>query len=325
MTDFKQTIIDFPKQFETGLNLGREIKLAQKPKNIIFCGMGGSIIPAKILLLYLDAAGLNLSSPQFSIHRDYDLPNQLAPGTLTICISWSGNTEETISSYQSARQEKLPLIALTKGGKLGELAQKDAVPLILLPEENIPARMAAGYMFSALYSVLAANGLIENETNRIENLRNLKPSDSDSKANQLSEKISNKTPLIYSSYKWRNLAAFWKIFFNENSKVHSFWNGFPSLAHQELAGFNEEDKDKFFIMLLKDEDDDPRHKKSIEKMNAILRERGYGHEFIEIEGREPLEKIFNNYLFAALTSMHLAQSRGVDPASSEIIDRFKGL
>lgn len=323
MTDLKKAINDFPKQFEAGFEIAKDIKIDGDFKNIIFCGMGGSIIPAEILLLFLDVSEDYPQKVQFHIHRDYDLPRWASKDCLAICISWSGNTKETLSSYTEAAQRGLPLLVMTKGGRIMELAQKDGTPLILLPQENIPPRMGVGYMFSALYAVLAGNGFIESGADSVKNLKTLNPEDLNDKARKLAEKILNKTPLIYSSHQWRNLSAFWKIFFNENAKVHAFWNGFPSLVHQELAGFNEADREKFFVLLLKDKDDDVRHLELFEKLNAVLNNLGYGHETVEIEGGGSLEKIINNYLLAALTSMYLAQLRGVDPAEAEIIEKFK--
>ena len=326
MQDFKQTITDFPKQFEIGFELAKDIRFAEKPKNIIFCGMGGSIIPVEILLLYLDVSPIvSLLPPlNFHIHRDYGLPDWANRKDLAICISWSGGTEETLSSYKAAGEKGLPLIVLTKGGKIGELAQKDGIPLILLPRDDIPPRMGAGYMFSALYSVLAKSGIIEAQTNLIEDIGNkIKIGDFEKKAEELAKEINNKTPLIYSSYKWRNLAAFWKIFFNENAKIHAFWNGFPSMAHQELAGFNERDNEKFFVISLLDKADDNRYQLSVGSFRRILQSLKYNDEIIFLNGNDPLEKIFNNYLFAALTSAHLAQLRGVDPAEAELIEEFK--
>lgn len=328
MTDFKKIINDFPNQFETGFEIAKEIKIdppAGGFRNIIFCGMGGSIIPAEILLLYLDVSDSDFKKIKFHIHRDFDLPAWVTKDDLVICISWSGNTEETLSSYTEAGKRGSPLIVITKGGKLKELAEKDKTPLILLPQEDIPPRMGAGYMFSALFTLLVKNGVIEDETETVKNLKTLEPDREDSKAKELAEKISNKTPLIYSSYKWRNLAAFWKIFFNENAKIHSFWNGFPSLVHQELAGFNKSGQDKFFVLFLKDKNDDGRHLKLMKKLNAVLNNLNYGHEIVEIEGGSQLEKIFNNYLLAALTTMHLAKMNGIDPAEAEIIEEFKSL
>jgi len=325
MSDFRKIVLDFPKQFEIGVNLAKDIKFGEKPKNIIFCGMGGSIIPAEIFITLMPGTEYQTSITKYYIHRSYGLPKWASKEDLAICISWSGNTEETISSYQEARQKNIPLIVLTKGGRLKELAQTDGPLLILLPQENIPPRMGAGYMFSALYAVLAKNGIIEDNTEKVKNLKLLKPDRFDDKAKELAEKTSNKTPLIYSSRKFLHWASLWKVFFNENAKIHSFFNVLPGMAHNELAGFNQKDNDKFFIILLLNRDEDARHQKSIKNLSEILKQLNYGNEIVELEGNNLFEKSFNNYIFAAMTTLHLAKIRGVDPAEAELIERFKEL
>lgn len=309
-------IYNFPKQFTKGIELAKDIKLDGDFSQAILCGMGGSIIPAEILYM--------LQTPNISINRNFDLPAGVKDSDLVICTSWSGDTKETISSYNSARIKGLQVVVITKGGKLAELAKKDNVPLIILPDEPMPPRLAVGYMYSALVTILADTGIIKNQSEMLQKLESaLEPKNLDNRAKELADKISSKTPLNYASFTWKNQAAFWKIFFNENAKIHSFWNAFPGMAHQEIAGFNEKDKDKFFVILLRDPDDDSRQNELIEKLDEILEQAGYAHDTVGLNGRTILEKVFNNYLLAALTSMHLAKNLGVDPEAIEVIEKFK--
>lgn len=320
----EEYIYNFPKQFAKGVELAKDIKLGGSFSRAILCGMGGSIIPAEIL--YMPALNeLNgLQTPNLSINRNFDLPPGVKNSELVICTSWSGNTKETISSYNSAKIKGLPIIVITKGGKLAELAKKDNVPLVMLPNESMPPRLAIGYMYSALVTILAGTGIVKDQSEMLQKLESaLKPQNLDNQAKELADKISGKTPLNYASFTWKNQAAFWKIFFNENAKIHSFWNAFPGMAHQEIAGFNEKDGDKFFVILLRDPDDDPRQNELVKKLDKILEQLGYMRDTIDFHGKTILEKVFNNYLLAALTSMHLAKNLGVDPEAIEVIEKFK--
>lgn len=325
MTDFKKIITGFPDQFKTGFELAKDVRIGSF-RNVIFCGMGGSIIPAEIFITLISGTGYKTSITRYYIHRSYEIPEWASKEDLVICTSWSGNTKETLSSYVETRKKNIPLIVITKGGKIMELAQKDGTPVVVLPQEDIPPRMGVGYMFSALYAILAANGVIEDESNSIKNLGDkLKPEDFEKKAEQLSKEIFNKTPLIYSSRKRIYLADFWKSFFNETSKIHAFYNTLPGMAHDELAGFNKDDKDKFFAIFLLDKNDNLRYQLSIKNIRSILLDLKYNGEIVFLTGDNDLEKTFNNYLFAAMTSMYLAQMRGVDPAEAKIIEEFKKL
>ena len=72
--------------------------MPEKYNNIIVCGMGGSAIGGDFVKTVLKSG---LKIPIF-VNRDYDLPVWISKNTLVIICSYSGNTEETISCYNSA-------------------------------------------------------------------------------------------------------------------------------------------------------------------------------------------------------------------------------
>jgi glucose/mannose-6-phosphate isomerase len=315
MADFKQIILDLPKQFEAGFNLAKDAKINGKFKNVIFCGMGGSIIPAEIMFTLFPEL-----PNSFHIHRDFELPPWASKDDLVICISWSGNPVETISSYEAAKKTGAKIIVITKGGKLGKLVQNDGGQLISLPQDDIPPRNGIGYISSALLTLLTNSDMLAFQSNQLLTLENLKPGAFEKKGQELAERIGNWTPLIYSSFQNRFLASFWKIKFNENSKIHAFWNHFPNAAHNEIAGFG---WDNFFVIFIKNEEDGPSQQKKILNAAKLLEENAVPYEIVELEGKNRLEKIFNDYSLSDWTSYYLAKNRGVDPIKNELIERFK--
>ena len=146
----RQIILDFPKQFNVGVKAAQRVflkpgALQYTPENIIICGLGGSGLPGNILV---SIRPLDVFS-----HKNYGLPLQAKTGSLIICISYSGNTEETLSAFAEALNRKLPVITITTGGKLAKLSQKYHVPCVKLPESSVPPRLALGQMFGALLQV----------------------------------------------------------------------------------------------------------------------------------------------------------------------------
>ena len=104
---------------------------------------------------------LKMIMPGVVLHEDYDLPPTLPRAALAICISWSGNTEETVSAYQKAREMNLETLVITSGGTLTELAQKNSTPLVLLPNDDVQPRMAVGYMTGALLEIMGLGDQID--------------------------------------------------------------------------------------------------------------------------------------------------------------------
>ncbi|MBI2676882.1 MAG: SIS domain-containing protein [Candidatus Yanofskybacteria bacterium] len=310
MVQVRQQLID-------GLNVAKRITPINPSdySRIIFCGMGGSIMPAEaISMLWLEDIAVY-------INRARHLPHWASKEHLVICTSWSGNTEETIASYESAMEKNIKTVVITSGGRLAELARKDGVILILLPNQNLNPRNAFGSMLASTLTLFSHSDIIESTFNS--------PLFSQEKDNfgfgaSISEAIGAKTPIIYSSYSWRFLGLFWKKFFNENSKIHAFASFLPEAVHNEIAGVKEKDQ-RFFYLILEDSEEETTDRLNLEKFYKFLKKYNTENVLIKIEGKTRLEKVLGQYILASTTSAQLAQQLGVDPDSTEIIESFKKL
>src|SRR3989338_6004337 len=120
-SNMKQVIKDSPQQLVKGLALAEDIRKEGQFKNIIVCGMGGSALPADILK--------SLDIP-LHIHKDYGLPSLASKQSLIICISYSGNTEETVSALEAAIAQNLSIIGIASGGIIEKLCTKNNLPLV---------------------------------------------------------------------------------------------------------------------------------------------------------------------------------------------------
>jgi len=313
-------ILDFPKQFEQGLKSAQDVKIEGDFDNVIVSGMGGSAWPAEIIESWQP---VNLR-----VNRNYQLPF-CSPKTLTIFVSYSGNTEECLSAYKQALKKNVPAIAVTSGGKLEELCQENNTPCIKIPTGLVP-RMATGHIFTALYSILKNSNLIPDKSQEIlEMAKNLDPSKQKDQAAKLTKKLKNKIPLIYSSEKLKVLGFIWKIKINETAKSPAFANFFPELNHHEIEGMSHEkecdfsDKSIFQCLILKDDQDHPRVQKRMDLTASILNKTGLPTEIIDLAGQTKLEKIFSSILLADWTSYYLAKEYQTDPLKTDSIEEFK--
>ena len=313
----KNAILNFPKQFEIGIEKAEDIKLEGPFKNVVVTGMGGSAIPANIILTWLE----NLKTPLY-IHRTYGLPPQASEKSLVVCISFSGNTEETISALRESQKRNFSTSIITTGGELEKIARESKIPLAEIPKEDIQPRCASGYLFGALSKILFNSGLVENkEEEIIEMARSLNPQMLEEKGKKLAEKIAEKIPVVYASQKFKYLARIWKIKFNENSKTPAFWNYFPELNHNEMVGF--ERGENFHLVILKDEEDHPKVKERMELTAKLLGEKGLRSNFVALQGKNKIEKIFNNLILSDWTSYYLALKFNIDPEPVKIVEDFK--
>jgi len=312
-------VLNLKQQLEGGLKIAREIP-SFNPGNysrIVFCGIGGSIMPAEaITMLWLDNINcyINHASylPQWVRGSDY----------LVICVSWSGNTEETISAYENAKKCGADIAVVTsRGGRLAELAKRDNTPLALLPNHGLAPRNALPSMLSTLLTLLSHSDTIEASLNS-----SIFTEDSQRQeiVGEITESISGKTPLIYSSFPWRFLGDFWKKFLNENCKIHAFYNFMPEAGHNEIAGIKREDP-QFFYLLLKDTEEEKDDFFRLNKLEKLLSNYNASYFVSEIKGDNRFEKIINQYILASLTSKALAEKLGINPDDISIIEDFKKL
>jgi glucose/mannose-6-phosphate isomerase len=327
----REKILDFPKQFKIGIESAKKAKKVEfkkLPQQILICGMGGSALPGE-LLLFFDKKLSFLKAPIF-LHRDYLLPKNLPKDTLVVTISYSGNTEETLDAFFEAKKRKFQIFSIASGGKLEEVSRKFKVPFAKIPG-GIQPRLALGYQFSALSFLLENHGLFRKKiTNEILKLeKTLSPKLFEKKGKILAKKLLKKIPLIYSSSQNEVLAKIWKIKFNENSKVPSFFNVFPELNHNEMTGIGECKMKilwkNFFLLLISDKEDHPRIQKRMKILNKIFNKKGIKSFWIFLEGKDIFKEAFENILLGDFTSYFLAILNKVDPTPVTLVEKFKKL
>ena len=327
-SNMRRVILDFPKQFSAGSDVAKDVKVIGDFNQLIFCGMGGSALPASILKMLSIFYEWPIA---IKIHRTYGLPSRVSPRALIFTVSYSGNTEETISSYEEAKKKNLPIIGIAAGGKLAELCKKNKTSFVKLPAEKIQPRQAVGYQLSAIVKVLSNSNIITDLDKDISTIsKTLQSGTLEKQGKELAKRIKGKILVIYASDKYRTLAQIWKINFNENSKSPAFWNYFPELNHNEITGMAHEleceysDKPIFHVLILKDEDDHPRIQKRMDITAKLLKEKGLKVETINFPKiKNLLVKIFSNYILSQWTSYYLALEYETDPSPVRIQEEFK--
>ena len=315
-------MIKIRQQLEIGLNAAKEI-IPINPADysrIIFCGMGGSIMPAEaISMLWLEDVKGYINRTPYLPHWAKDSPKN----NLVVCVSWSGNTKETISAYQEAKSIGAETLAISSGGKLQKLFEQGGTPFVLLPNQGLAPRNALLMVLSSLLTSISYSDIIEDNLNSsVFSETELKKKEEAAK--KIAERIGGKIPLLYSSYSWRFLSDFWKKFFNENCKIHSFFNFLPEAEHNEIAGIKKNDPN-FFYILLKDQAENQADLKEIGRLEKFLKDYNADYFVSEINGNNRFEKIINQYILASLTSEVLANKLGVGPEDTGTIKEFKKL
>ena len=155
MADF---IADLPDQNLKVYKLSQKIRLPknyQDIKNVIICGMGGSGISGDIVKTLVND---QLQIPLI-INRSWNLPKIANKNSLVFLVSYSGNTQETLSCAQQAIRKKSKIFIITSGGELFKIAEKSKLPILKFNYQG-PPRASLGYLFMPILTVLEKLDLI---------------------------------------------------------------------------------------------------------------------------------------------------------------------
>lgn len=325
-----QVIYEMPSQLTAGLLLSKDLIISGDFEYVVLSGMGGSALSAELLKIYLDET-VNKERPgnpfRVIINRGYTLPQEsFSSKCLNILSSYSGNTEETIASFEEVLAKKLPALVISSGGKLIEMANLNHIPVITLPG-GIQPRMGMGYSFSALLGVLTKLGIVLDKAEELKEVRlqlMKKMEEMEDKSKEVVSNIFAQTPVIYASERLKALAMIWKIMFNENSKTPAFWNFFPELNHNEMVGFTNP-KANFSLLVFRDKNDHERNLLRFKKTESVLKNYGLPVFFIDVPEGEIVFKIFALLQIGCFASYHLALSYETDPTPVDMVERFKNI
>lgn len=308
-----QVLKEFPKQCREALDLPRGISITGEITSIVVIGMGGSAVGGDLLKAFLHDTKI----PIFVV-RDYKVPEFVDEYSLVFAVSYSGNTEETLSAFRDAKSKGAKIIGITSGGKLAEECEK----VIKVPS-GIQPRAALGYLFFPMLGILHNSDIIKIKNTELNEMLSLVKNVNrfNEKGEEIAKKIKDKIPIVYSSELLKPVAFRWKTQMNENSKQAAFYNVFSEMNHNEIAGYKGMDR-KFVAILLKDDNDNERIKKRMEICKELMEER-VDVEEVEVQGESLLARLISTLYLGDFVSYHLAMWNRVDPTPVDIIEKMK--
>ncbi len=329
----KQTIVKIPDQLQQSWD---EIKTIKFPSNylnlkkVVFCGMGGSSLGARIADAYL----INAIRVPFEIFNGYHLPNYCDSDTLVVCDSYSGNTEEVISCMQDALVRDLKIVVITSGGKLAQIANEYKLPMHILNPVNNPSdqpRNALGYSVGSVLGVLSSLGLASIDDGNISQACDLMHNmalelfSDQGKALYLAENLNKKAIMLITAAHLYGPAFVFKNQINETAKVFSSIFEIPELNHHLMEGlqFPKDLNKQMVFLLVKSPDYFERIKFRFDITKDVIAKNGYEVFEYETTSKGKLNQIFEVLMFGAAVVYYLAFLNKVDPNKIPWVDYFK--
>lgn len=330
-SDMLSLCVDFAKHCQSAVKLAKNLGLNYpKPESIIVAGMGGSAISGELLK---DWAREKTAVP-IEVCREYSLPAYANCKTLVFVISYSGETEESLSVYLDAIKRKCMLTCISSGGSLQKFAEKMEVPHLTVPS-GIAPRAALPYLFMPLPVILEKLGMASgvhaeiSEASRV--LKDVGAANAPDKplkenfSKKLASEICGTIPVVYGFGIYRAVAQRLKQQFNENSKIPSKWESFPELNHNEIVGWESvgELAKLFSVIFLRDASEPEAIREKIAVTRELIRRASVKTFEIRSFGRSVLARMLSAICVGDFVSVYLAILRGLDPTPVKTIAFLK--
>ncbi|HKY51566.1 MAG TPA: bifunctional phosphoglucose/phosphomannose isomerase [Candidatus Limnocylindria bacterium] len=324
-------IKDLPKQVREAWRIASTATLPPAHgdvRNITVAGMGGSAIGGDLAASLLAD---ELKVPM-TVHRDYGLPAYVGRDSLVIVSSYSGNTEETLSSFAEAQKRGARVIALTTGGRVAELATAARYPVVTFSYAAQP-RAALGYSLGLVLGTLARLGFVRDLSADIDaalaDLAKLEERVHEgartNDAKKLAIELYGRIVFAYGGGVLGVMARRVKGQWNENAKNWAAFDVLPELNHNGVVGFPEPDvaRDALTVLFLRSDRDNPRHKLRFDVTRELLDRASIPHRTLQFAGASMLSEVLQLTLFTDYVSFYVALLNGADPTPVKSIDYLK--
>ncbi len=324
MANMNTLIAEFPNNISEALEIASTAKLSTPKhdiRNVLICGMGGSGIGGRLVAKWVED---ELSVP-VTFAQDYGIPGYVSKHTLLIGSSYSGNTEETISSIHQALERGAHMIAITSGGQLKALCEENNYDHIVVPGGN-PPRAALAYSLVQLLHIFVQLGMCSlSRLKEITTARDLIVAEQDSireMARELASFIHGQVPIFYGTTDYEPVVVRARQQFNENGKNLGWSHVIPEMNHNELVGWGGGD-DRFALVILETDDMHPRNSRRLEITKATIAKKTKHIMTIRSKGKSRIERSIYFINIVDWASLYITELSGADPIDIEIIDYLK--
>ena len=320
---------------QSGWQLGLQMAIPEVKflRQVVICGVGGSAIGGDFTTAYLAD---QLPIPVVA-HRNYGLPGWAnGPETLVICSSHSGNTEETLSSFNEALKRECVLMSICTGGKLAELSKETGKTCWKFDHVGQP-RTAVGWSVGLLLALFSRLGLIEDQSLAVyeaasvlaEGVQKLGKDSpvSSNPAKRLAGQLLERNIVIYGAGEMEVIARRWKAQINELAKAWAAFEGIPEMNHNALAGLRHPESlyEHTSAIFLGSDFDHERNRKRVEFSQQFFLEAGVAVDSVRAQGVGKLAQMFSLLQFGDYVSYYLALDYGEDPTPIDTLIELKRL
>ncbi len=294
-------------------------------RNIVVSGMGGSALGGRVIAS-LERQTLRVP---VIISTEYHLPNFVDKHSLVIISSYSGNTEETISSLSESLSRRAKIFIVCSGGKLAQIAAEQKIPHYVFDPRSNPSgqpRMGLGYAVLTLIMLLTRCNLVHpfKDLGKLPDFLH-KLQDTRTEYDNLAEKLMGKIPILVASEHLKGAAHCVRNQLNENSKNFAALFDLPELNHHLMEGltFPKSNSDNLQFVLFKSSHYHPEVLKRYPLTELVLKKLHVPSTTVNLAAPSRLFEVMELIQLGGFLSFYLSQKNGVDPGPIPWVDYFK--
>lgn len=326
-------IAGFPEACAAAWKAARTVSLPlayRGARSVVILGMGGSAISGDLAR----TLGTNSASVPIEVVRGYHIPGYVDSNTLVIAISYSGDTEETLTAFDAASDRTASLIVVASGGRLQARAQAAGIPHYPIRSSTQP-RAALPHLYLPVLHALTTLYLIRCPASDIEHAVNfmadrapafaIEAPEEANPAKQLARALHKRIVSIYAAEFLGEVARRWKTQLNENSKQWADFETLPEANHNAVVGYTHPtgNTDSTHVLQLYSPLYHERTRIGMEATRELQDASSIANRLITAQGPTPLAQQLYAILLGDYVSFYLAMLNGVDPTPVAPIDYVK--
>ena len=280
------------------------------PNRVLISGMGGSGIGGRIM----ETLASHVAIGEIFAWNNYGIPAWITSNDNVICVSYSGNTAETLSAAKAAHETGCKIEVITTGGKLGDLADDNCWQKTIIEGGHQPRAALPLLLKPLLYKLNFPN--IEKMVKEVSEREYQRE-----KIEEIATDLFGKIPCIYTEPSLEPVGYRWRCQIQENAKQLAFHHVVPEMNHNEIVGWTNSNPNVVPVLIRKiDEEEEIRN-----RFEALKNTAWKNIRVVEIfaKCKNDLSKMLETIYIGDVTSIELAQLNRVDPTPVEVIENLK--
>jgi len=290
--------------------------------HIVFAGMGGSGSISSIFASILSKTNIHVS-----VVKGYLLPKTVDSQTLVVTTSISGNTVETLTILDAAKELNCKIIALSSGGKMEQYCTKHGIEYRKIPQMHSPRASFTGFLYSMLKilgpiipvkDLDVSGSIVQLEVlGRKINSSNLS---NENPAIDLANWITN-IPLIYYPSGLQAAAVRFKNSIHENAKMHAITEDVVEASHNQIVSW--EQTSSIAPILIQGQDDYIKTKERWKILKEYFQTRNISYKEVFSGSGSILTKLIRLIYLLDYVTIYRAVQLKINPTPINSIDYIK--